>query len=69
MSFNRTRVAGHLDEIQGVVAITLNTFCNGAVGFIDRLDRWFHTTVMTSTPGTIFHPLRARRRRYVPQLV
>jgi hypothetical protein len=34
---NRTRVAGHLDEIQGVVAITLNAFRNGVVGFIDWL--------------------------------
>ncbi len=34
---NRTRVAGHLDEIQGVVANTLNAFRNGAVGFIDWL--------------------------------
>ena len=35
---NRTRAAGHLDEIQGVVANTLNSFRNGAVGFIDWLD-------------------------------
>src|SRR4029077_15523825 len=35
---NRTRVAWHLDEIQGVVASTLNLFRNGAVGFIDWLD-------------------------------
>src|SRR5438046_9652324 len=32
---NRTREAGHLDEIQGVVANTLNLFRQGAVGFID----------------------------------
>ena len=31
---NRTRVAGHLDEIQGVVANTLKLHRNGAVGFI-----------------------------------
>ncbi len=37
---NRTRVAGHLDEIQGVVANTLNLFPNGAVGFIDWLDEF-----------------------------
>jgi hypothetical protein len=37
-SFNRTRVARRLDEIQGVVANTLELFCNGAVGFIDWLD-------------------------------
>jgi hypothetical protein len=36
---NRTRVAGHLDEIQGVVANTLNLIRNGAVGFIDWLGR------------------------------
>ena len=35
---NRTREAGHLDEIQGVVANTLNLFRNGAVGFIGWLD-------------------------------
>jgi hypothetical protein len=44
---NRTREAGHLDEIQGVVANTLNLFLNGAayrvssftlVGFIEWLD-------------------------------
>jgi hypothetical protein len=43
---NRTRVAGHLDEIQGVVTNTLISFRNGAsllaktfgVGFIDWLD-------------------------------
>jgi len=34
---NRTREAGHLDEIQGVVASTLKSFRNGAVGFIDWL--------------------------------
>src|SRR5437660_6480929 len=45
---NRARVAGHLDEIQGVVANTLNLFRNGArllansfgVGFIDWLGLW-----------------------------
>ena len=34
---NRTRVAGHLDEIQGVIANMLKLYRNGAVGFIDRL--------------------------------
>jgi hypothetical protein len=34
---NRTREAGHLDEIQGGVANTLNSFRNGAVDFIDWL--------------------------------
>ena len=38
-SFNRTRVAGHLDEIQGVVANTVDLFRQGAVGFIDWLGR------------------------------
>ena len=31
---NRTREAGHLDEIQGVVANRLNAFRGVAVGFI-----------------------------------
>jgi hypothetical protein len=35
---NRTRVAGHLDEIQGAVANTLNLYRNGAVAFIGWLD-------------------------------
>jgi len=35
---NRTREAGHLAEIQGVVAKTLNLPRQGAVGFIDWLD-------------------------------
>ena len=35
---NRTRVVGHLDEIQGVVASTLSLQHNGAVGFIVWLD-------------------------------
>ncbi len=34
---NRTREAGCLDEIQGVVANTLKLHRNGAVGFIDWL--------------------------------
>jgi hypothetical protein len=35
---NRTREAGHLDEIQGVVASKLKLYRSGAVGFIDWLD-------------------------------
>jgi hypothetical protein len=34
---NRTREAGHLDEIQGVVANRVSAFRNGAVGFIGWL--------------------------------
>jgi hypothetical protein len=34
---NRTREAGHLDEIQGVVVNTLKLSRNGVVGFIDWL--------------------------------
>jgi hypothetical protein len=34
---NRTREAGHLDEIQGV-GLNPDLFRNGAVGFIDWLD-------------------------------
>jgi hypothetical protein len=36
-SFNRTKEAGHLDEIQGAMANRLNAFRGGAVGF-DWLD-------------------------------
>ena len=51
---NRTREAGHLDEIQGVVASTLNLFCDGAnllanifgLGFIDWLDAFIrHSSI------------------------
>jgi hypothetical protein len=35
---NRTREAGHLDEIQRAVANTPKLPRNGAVGFIDWLD-------------------------------
>jgi hypothetical protein len=38
---NRTREAGHLDEIHGVVTNRLSTFRIGAVGFIDWLDVWW----------------------------
>jgi hypothetical protein len=38
---NCTREAGHLDEIQGVVASTLILFRNGAVGFIDFHEKVF----------------------------
>ena len=34
---NRTREAGHLDEIQGAMANTLKLLRSGAVGFIDWL--------------------------------
>ena len=42
---NRTRVAGHLDEIQGAVANTLNLFRHGAVGFIGWLDVHFSLSI------------------------
>ena len=34
-SFNRTRVDGNRDEVEGVVANTLDALRCGAVGFID----------------------------------
>src|SRR3954469_20818398 len=37
-SFNRTREAGNRDEVEDVVANTLNSFRHGAVGFIVWLD-------------------------------
>ena len=43
---NRTREAGHLDEIQGGAANTLDSFRNGAVGFIDWLDAFIrHSSI------------------------
>jgi hypothetical protein len=47
-SFNRTRVAGSRDEVEGVVVITLNLFCSGAVGFIDWLDAAWSRAFMKS---------------------
>jgi hypothetical protein len=52
---NRTRVAGHLDEIQGAVANTLNLFRNWAVGFIDWLDEHCPNSLWLTTgvePGS-----------------
>ena len=57
---NRTREAGNLDEIQGVVANTLNLHRNGAsllakafgVGFIDWLDQW-----VRQVPSRLLLPL------------
>jgi hypothetical protein len=45
---NRTREAGHLDEIQGVVANTLVIIRLGAVGFIDWLDASVDNTIICS---------------------
>jgi hypothetical protein len=45
---NRTREAGHLDEIQGVVANTLKLPRQGAVGFIDWLDASVDNTIICS---------------------
>jgi hypothetical protein len=41
---NRTREAGHLDAIQGVVASTPGSYRNGDVGFIDWLGAGLTTT-------------------------
>src|SRR6266446_2709197 len=57
---NRTREVGHLDEIQGVVANTLNLFGNGAVGFIDWLDD------IASLPGVVlFKKSEWAERKYI----
>jgi hypothetical protein len=60
---NRTRVAGHLDEIQGVVASTRNSHRNGAVGFIDWLDRTATTLSKISSPQcrVAYHARRTAR--------
>ena len=47
---NRTREAGQLDEIQGVVANTLKLYRNGAVGFIDWLGLGFVTNHFDVVP-------------------
>ena len=48
---NRTREAGSRDEVEGVVASTVNLYRNGAVRFIDWLDdsfsmAWGEATVL-----------------------
>ena len=48
---NRTREAGHLDEIQGVVANTLKSSRNGAVGSSDWLDDFVCDNAMTRAKG------------------
>src|SRR6266545_541563 len=51
---NRTREAGHLDEIQGVVANAVKLHRNGAVGFIDWLDPFIrHSSIELIREG---HP-------------
>ena len=49
-SFNRTREAGNRDEVEGVVASTLNAFQCGAVGFIDWLGRMGVTAQLPELP-------------------
>ena len=39
---NRTREAGHLDEIQGAVATALMLLPNGPIGFIEWLEPSLH---------------------------
>src|SRR6266581_845290 len=53
---NRTRVVGHLDEIQGVVANKLDLFRNGAVGFIDWLDSISFATHRSNESGKVILP-------------
>ena len=49
---NRTREAGNRDEVEGVVASSLNLFRNGAVGFID----WLDCTPSASELPQLSHP-------------
>ena len=43
---NRTREAGSRDEVEGVVANSLNAFRGGAVAFIDCLDAFIrHSSI------------------------
>jgi len=53
---NRTREAGHLDEIQGAVANTLKLLRNGAVGFIDWLDSEVQNIFKSHIQDTIAAP-------------
>ena len=45
---NRTRAAGNRDEVEGVVAISLNLFRDGAVGFVDWLDLSFAVALLAN---------------------
>src|SRR3984893_14364617 len=69
---NRTREAGHLDEIQGVVANTLNLYRNGAVGFIDwlgLLPYHFDGTFVRDTHDVFFVKIDAAIRAKKPLLL
>ncbi len=66
---NRTREAGHLDEIQGSMAITLKLSRNGAVGFIVWLDLFVNylefdgrepATYFTKFDGSLSRPAELR---------
>src|SRR5436189_2176324 len=52
---NRTREAGHLDEIQGGVANTVNVLRGGAVGLIVWLDA-FIATHRSNESGKVIFP-------------
>jgi hypothetical protein len=60
---NRTRVAGHLDEIQGGVASSLKLYRNGAIGFI----AWLGGRGSTPCVMRCFPKLAAARRVATPQ--
>ncbi len=66
---NRTREAGHLDEIQWSMAITLKLSRNGAVGFIVWLDLFVNylefdghepATYFTKFDGSLSRPAELR---------
>ena len=53
---NRTRDAGNRDEVEGVVANTLNFFRDEVVGFMGWLDSFFETTdaALASGAGAVW---------------
>jgi hypothetical protein len=56
---NRTREAGNRDEVEGVVANSLDLFRNGAVGFIEWLD-----VILTSSLDDRTGPQSLASRRH-----
>ena len=56
---SRTREAGNRDEVEGVVANTLNLFRGGAVGFIEWLD-----VILTSSLDDRTGPQSLASRRH-----
>jgi hypothetical protein len=64
---HRTREAGNRDEVEDVVANTVNLFRNGAVGFLDWLER-DRRPVVSSNENKMSRRERGRACRRIDEL-